>query len=42
MLAGRGKKVEAQGFGRGYVVTWAKWKIKVEAFSSQFLPLNPA
>lgn len=34
------KKAEAQGFGRG-CVTWAKWQIKVEVFSSQFLALKP-
>lgn len=36
----RKKKAEAQGFGRG-CVTWAKWQIKVEVFSPQFLALNP-
>lgn len=36
----RKKKAEAQGFGRG-CVTWAKWQIKVEVFSPQFLALKP-
>lgn len=36
----RKKKAEAQGFGQG-CVTWAKWQIKVEVFSPQFLALKP-
>lgn len=39
-LVQRKKKAEAQGFGRG-CVTWAKWQIKVEVFSPQFLALKP-